>query len=83
MSSIVFDPKQTKMDESSFASSMADWKDFYGDMEEELPPKVPKPLGKSVHMTYFVDANHAGNVVTRKSHTGVLIYVMNATIIWF
>ena len=83
MSRIVFDPKQTKMDKISFASSMADWNDFYGYMEEELPPKMSEPLGKSVHTTYFVDAKHAGNVVTRKSHTGVLIYVMNATTIWF
>ena len=83
MSRMVFDPKQTKIDESSFASGMANWKDFYRDMEEELPPKMPEPLGKSVHTTCFVDSNHAGNVVTRRSHTGVLIYVMNAPIIYF
>ena len=40
-------------------------------------------LGKSAHMTCFVDSNHAGNIVTRFSHTGVLIYVMNMPIIWF
>ena len=44
---------------------------------------MPEPLGKCVHTTCFVDANHAGNVVTRRSHTGILIYVMNAPIIWF
>ena len=31
----------------------------------------------------FVDANHAGNVITRRSHTGILIYVQKAPIIWF
>ena len=40
-------------------------------------------LGKSAHMTCFVDSNHAGNIVTRFSHTGFLIYVMNMPIIWF
>jgi hypothetical protein len=30
----------------------------------------------------FVDANHAGNAVTRRSHSGVLIYLQNAPIIW-
>jgi hypothetical protein len=83
MSRVVFDPHQTKVDESAFASGKTDWKDFYGDVEEELPPGMPEPLGKSAHTTCFVDANHAGNVVTRRSHTGVLIYVMNAPIIWF
>ena len=30
-----------------------------------------------------MDANHAGNMMTRRSHTGILIYVQNAPIIWF
>ena len=59
------------------------WTDFYGDVVEELPPKMPAPLGKSVCFSCFVDANHAGNVITRRSHTSVIIYVQNAPIIWF
>ena len=31
----------------------------------------------------FVDANHAGNVVTHHLHTGILLYVCNAPIIWY
>ena len=31
----------------------------------------------------FVDGNHAGNVITRQWHTGIIIYVQNAPIIWF
>ena len=61
----------------------ADWTDFYEDVIEELPPKMPTPRGKSVCISCFVDANHAGNVITRRSHTGILIYVQNAPIIWF
>jgi hypothetical protein len=30
-----------------------------------------------------VYANHAGNVVTRRSHSGIIIFVNNAPIIWF
>ena len=52
-------------------------------MEEELLPRMPELLGKCVHTTCFLNANYAGNVVTRRSHTGILIYVMNAPIIWF
>ena len=43
----------------------ADWTEFYGDMEEELPPNMPKPWGHSVTISAFVDANHAGNIVMR------------------
>ena len=79
---IGYDPKQPLIDESVFASN-ADWKEFYGDVEEELPVKMPKPRGNPVTISAFVDANHAGNVVTRRSHTGIIIYVCNAPIIWF
>jgi hypothetical protein len=34
-------------------------------------------------MTCFVDADHAGYRVTRRSHTGVLIFVNRAPILWF
>ena len=83
MSRVVFDPKNPEVDQVLFASIDTDWTDFYGDVLEDLPLGIPEPLGKSVHTTCFVDADHAGNVVTRQSHTGVLIYVMNAPIIWF
>jgi hypothetical protein len=63
--------------------SNADWRDFYGDVTEELPPNMPKPRGQPVVVSCFVDANHAGNAITRRSHTGILIYVENAPIIWF
>ena len=43
----MIEPFQTKVDESAFASRTADWKDFYGDIEEDLSPGMPDPLGKS------------------------------------
>jgi hypothetical protein len=79
---IVFDPITPVVDTRSLNSS-ADWTDFYGDAAEELPPQMPEPKGKAVTTSCFVDANHAGNVVTRRSHSGILIYVQNAPIIWY
>ena len=58
-----------------------DWSSFYDNLEEELPPQMPEPLGHSVNIHVFVDANHAGNVVTRRSHTGILAFVQNSLII--
>jgi hypothetical protein len=52
-------------------------------MEKELPPKMPEPQGNPVTISAFVDANHASNVVTHHSHSGILIYVQNAPIVWF
>jgi hypothetical protein len=66
---IAFDPDYPEIDESRFKSY--DWCDFYRDAKEAVPPNVPEPLGKPVSIHCFV-ANLAGNVVTRRSQTGVL-----------
>ena len=29
----------------------ANWKDFYGDVKEAIPPNAPEPRGRSVHIT--------------------------------
>jgi hypothetical protein len=59
-----------------------DWSEFYGDVKEEMPPRMPEPLGSAVTLSVFVDANHAGNVVTHRSHTGIIIYLQNTPIVW-
>jgi hypothetical protein len=81
-SKIVFDPRTPLLDESSFNHD-ADWKPFYGNVVEQKPEDAPFPLGIPVDIACFVDANHAGNVITRRSHTGIIIFVQNAPIIWF
>ena len=44
---------------------------------------APEPRGKSVVMSSFVDADHAGCRVTRRSHTGVIIFLNRAPVVWF
>ena len=56
--------KAPEVDESAFNNN-ANWRDFYGDAEEELPSKMPEPRGNVVKISAFVDANHAGNFVIR------------------
>ena len=34
-------------------------------------------------MTTFVDSDHAGNLATRRSQTGILIFLNKAPIVWF
>jgi hypothetical protein len=70
------------VDESAFNNG-ADWKEFYGEVQEELPPKMPKLRGQRVTISAFVDANHAGNKVMRHLHTGITIYIQNALILWY
>ena len=44
---------------------------------------MPKPRGKEVVMTCFVDADHAGCRETRRSNSGILVFVNRAQILWF
>jgi hypothetical protein len=44
---VAFDPKTPVVDESAFNNG-ADWKEFYREVQEELPPKMPKPQGQRV-----------------------------------
>jgi hypothetical protein len=60
-----------------------DWSSFYPDAKEELPDNMPEPRGKTVQIIVFVDASHACDLLTRRSRTGILIYVNRAPIIWF
>jgi hypothetical protein len=81
---VVFDPAPVGLDESAFANVTPEhWRDFYRDITEELTPRMPEPLGRAMDITCFVDADHAGNIITRRSHTGILIFLQNAPIIWF
>ena len=81
---LVFDPKDVDLDESCFAQvQMSEWREFYGDVAEELPVNMPVPLGKPIQVTCFVDADHAGNLVTRRSHSGILVMLQNAPILWY
>jgi hypothetical protein len=81
ISCVVFDPKTPVIDESAFNNGM-DWKEFYGEVQEELPPKMPKPRGLRVTISAFIDANHFRNKVMRCLHTGI-IYIQNALILWY
>ena len=47
-------------------------------MKEEMPPNMPEPGRRPLRHTIFVDADHAGNVVTRRSQTGIAQF-LNST----
>ena len=77
---LVMDPIGIPCDEQHFnnISTTEDWREFYGDVKEEDPPRMPEPLGPPIKMLAFVDSDHAGNVVTRRSHSGFFIFLQNA-----
>jgi hypothetical protein len=62
--------------------SECDWSECCPGAQEPMPPKAPELLGRAMSMTCFVDADHAGCHETRRSHTGVLIFLQRTPIIW-
>jgi len=78
---MVFNPNYISWDQASFTDY--NWKEFYLDAKESVPPNAPDPRGNPVQINAFVDADHAGNQVTRRSHTGILIYLNSAPISWY
>jgi Reverse transcriptase (RNA-dependent DNA polymerase) len=78
-SKIVLDPDYPEYEEME----KPDWSEFYEDAKELLPPDMPEPLGNPVVMTTFVDSDHAGDKVTRRSRTGVLIFLNRAPVVWY
>ena len=80
-STLVFDATPINLPSDRFPK--ADWTGFYPDAAEVIPPNMPEARGNFVSTTCFVDADHAGCQVTRRSHTGVLIFVQKAPIIWY
>jgi hypothetical protein len=78
---LAFDSQQPDIDKSRFVK--CDWHDFYCGAKEPIPGDMPEAHGNEVSTHCFVDANHAGNRVTRHSQTGILLFVNRATEVWY
>ena len=79
-STMVFDPTYPTIDMTEFKE--CDWKGFYGEVSEPVPSNAPKPLGKEVDLVAYVDSDHAGDKLMRRSRTGFLIYMNSSPIDW-
>ena len=55
----------------------------YGNVKEEIPKDIPKPLGKRGITTTFLDANLLHDIVTGKSVTAILHFVNTTPTDWF
>jgi hypothetical protein len=56
--------------------------EFYPDASEEIPKDHPPEKGSRVWMTVCVDADHAHDLVTRRSITGIPVMIYNTPIRW-
>lgn len=88
-SKIVFDPVPVYIHDDHLQPTerstyrAAFMKELYPDATEDIPKNAPSPKGKGVTITAFVDSDHAGDKITRRSRTGIIIFVNKAPIMWF
>ena len=80
---LYFDPATPQIDDSTFHTKVEDFLDIYRDAIEEFPERMPQARGRSVTTTEFMDASHAANKVTRRSHSGYIIFVNRAPVMWY
>ena len=77
------DPELPEIDYTIFDMNVDGFHEQYRDARELIPADAPEPRGRSVSTTGYVDASHAPNKVTRRSHTGYVIFVNKAPVHWF
>ena len=80
---IMIDPSYP--DHSMFETKEYDnWKEFYPDAQELVPEKseMPSPKGLPARITVYKDADHAHDVLTRRSVSGILLMINNTPVRW-
>jgi hypothetical protein len=77
-SRIILDPSYPDVNMDAFYGG--NWEEFYGDVNEPMPPNAPPPLGKPVTVRLMTDSDLAGCTKTRRSRTGYILMVNNALI---
>jgi hypothetical protein len=76
---LYLDPDYPMISEERFTKY--EWTDFYKYAEEAQPPNMPTPRGRMMSTHCFVDSDHAGDKVTRRSQTGILIFCCRAPVL--
>ena len=56
------------------------WVDLYGNIKEAIPKNMPDPRVKDVYLRMYVDIYHDVDNSTRRSSTGLFIYINMALI---
>ena len=80
---LYMNPEFPRINCDDFAVDRSNFEEYYRHAEEEIPKNAPKPRGRFVSTTAFVDASFGQNKKNRKSHTGFVIFVNRAPVLWY
>ena len=81
-SEMVFDPTLPDIHEDLFPRE--DWRHTpYSTAVDNTPSHMPEARGFGFVISTYVDSDHAGDTITRRSRTGFIVYLNQAPIFWF
>ena len=80
---IVLDSRPLLIDDELLTDSFhPDFLEDYPDAKEDIAQDFPASYGTELHTTVFFDADHAHDTVTRRSISGLLVFVGSTPVIW-
>jgi hypothetical protein len=80
---IVLDSRPLLVDESLRHNSFhPDFLEDYPDAKEDLADDFPVPYGRELETAVFFDADHAHDHVTRRSISGLIVFVGSTPVLW-
>ena len=79
---IVVDIGEPPVRNSATYMGDVEWSEFYEDTEEEIPHDLPTLYGNKATLTTYVDADHAQDMLTHRSITGVIMLLNNTPVYW-
>ncbi len=80
---IVVDIGEPPIKEKATYMGDVEWSEFYEDTEEDMPHNnLPPAHGNLATLTTYVDADHARDMLTRRSVTGVIMLLNNTPVYW-
>ena len=75
----MFNLTEPEIDQTQFATE--DWSTTHYDIcNEDITLNAPAPKGIGFAMRAFVDSDHAGYSIVRRSRTGFVVFLNNAPI---
>jgi hypothetical protein len=80
---LIFDTSKLDTSNAKFFDC-SEWKQIYGDnLIEDLPTDMPKPKMKPVDITIYFDASFGSDMLTRRSVTGIVVFLNSTPVKWF
>ena len=62
---------------------ICEMKGIYADAQEDIPTNALISRGKSVQLNCFVDVDHGGDRITRRSQTRIILFGNLAPLLWY